>query len=259
VGELITGYDKMVQQRFAAVEADIHELDNRASGTDRELKAMREDIQKLQRGLCVAESAPAEVRTALALEAFEREPIGAMLRISATSLASRAAVLEACTGWLADAGVPVGEFTIAGAELGKTWRIEFKGADGLGTRRARKAQQMLRREDGSWLDPHANGPDGRVRLYISEDKSPKQVRTELLGKKLLSAVQLVHPGKPAKLLRRTGAVTVAWKAGCKVCVDGPEEPAIIMWNYAATAALDMDRDAIVAAFAADAGAGPAVQ
>jgi hypothetical protein len=137
--------------------------------------------------------------------------------------------------------------------------VEFIGSDGLGTRRARKASQLLRRADGTWLDLHARGPTGDVRLYITEDKSSRQVRVEQAGKKLLGAIKQVHPAMPSMLLRREGAVAIAWKPICKVDFSSAEANAIILWNNTAATAAGIDRAQVIAAFEAANGSTASVQ
>jgi hypothetical protein len=167
--------------------------------------------------------------------------------------------VEATADWLRDSGLQQSDFDIMGPALGRAWRVEFTGADGLGTRRARKASQALRRADGSWLDLHARGPTGDVRLYIAEDKSMRQVRVEQAGKKLLGAIKQVHPGMPSMLLRREGAVAIAWKPICKVDFTGAEAPATILWNNTAAAAAGIDRTQVIQAFEAATGSTASIQ
>ena len=103
----------------------------------------------------------------------------------------------------------INKYDLSGPNVGRNFSIKCRGSDGLGARRAKKALDQLRLSDGTWREMAATSPTGTtVRLYLSEDKSPKQIKVEAGGRKLFRAVQASVPGHQCNLNRREGAVSI---------------------------------------------------
>ena len=100
--------------------------------------------------------------------------------------------------------------------------------------------------------------DATIRLYLSEDKSPKQIKLEAAGRKLLRAVCSSVPSQKPHLDKKQGSVSIAWKPVVKVVVRTPEQ-VDLLWNAAAVESLAIDKAAITAAFAQAAAATGSVQ
>eukprot|EP00973_Karenia_brevis_P024694 3405289-Karenia_brevis.AAC.1 len=76
--------------------------------------------------------------------------------------------------------------------ISRNWAIKFVGAGGSGSnaRRAKKAMQALRKNDGEWEKLHAEIPTGAsTQVFVSPDKSPKQRKTDIAAKRLLKVFQ----------------------------------------------------------------------
>eukprot|EP00973_Karenia_brevis_P006738 915291-Karenia_brevis.AAC.1 len=70
-------------------------------------------------------------------------------------------------------------------KLGRNWELFFGGEPGTAARRADKFLQLCR-DDGQWLELHAEAPSGQqTRMYVQPDKCRKQVRLEICTRKLL--------------------------------------------------------------------------
>ena len=84
----------------------------------------------------------------------------------------------------------------------------------------------VRLPDGGWNDFFVKDPSGhQIKLYLSIDKSPKQLRKEREGKRLFNLVkeQLTQAGKAAEipklsLLRKDAVVSHNWRPVAKVVV-----------------------------------------
>ena len=101
-----------------------------------------------------------------------------------------------------------------------------------------------------------------IDIYISPDKSPKQLRTELGGRRLLKAFRAVIPNSACHLDKRSGQVSVRWKPCARVIPQpssGSDASYIIQWNVAAVSELQIDKPQIQSAFDSDMGSQSAVQ
>ena len=101
-----------------------------------------------------------------------------------------------------------------------------------------------------------------IDVYIAPDKSPKQLRTELGGRRLLKAFRSVHPNGACHLDKRTGQVSVQWKP-CARVVPQPSSASdasyVIQWNAAAVSELQISKPQIQSAFDSDMGSQSSVQ
>ena len=255
---LLRAYDKAQQKRFAGIDAGLADVNAKQEKADAEMQKMRASITALEKGLAVAETTVA-VRADLDAEDFDREPDVSVLRLGAAELVAKTSLLAALTSWLEDASLKVEDVEIRGPTIGKQFSIKFAGASGLAGRKARKAFGILRTPEG-WREMCAAGPNGsEIRLYVSEDKSPKQLRKEILAKKLLRAVQDSVKDKQAHLQRRDCSITLEWKSLVRVEVTTADAEPTLLWNAAAVAQLEVDKECIMEKFRQRSGAAASVQ
>eukprot|EP00973_Karenia_brevis_P089026 12346857-Karenia_brevis.AAC.1 len=93
----------------------------------------------------------------------------------------------------------------------KDWSIKFSGPAGPAARRAKKAMQILRNEDGTWHKYQADSPCGdKVDIFIANDKSPKQRRVETTTKRLGRVFETLHPDLKVFVNRKKGTVSHQW-------------------------------------------------
>ena len=87
----------------------------------------------------------------------------------------------------------------------------------------------LKLGDGEWERVLVSAPGGgQVQIYLGPDKSPKQVRTEILTKKAYAILQ-AEGVKDLSINRRRGQVLQDWVPLALVDVKNQEEVEI-MWN-----------------------------
>ena len=261
--ELIRKYDAQVQRRFADHDASLKDITDRCDKIDSDQVKMRDDIKRMQDALALAEAAPAQVRTALESEEFDRPPDLTLVRLNTSELVARAAVLESISPWMSEAGLSDDHWDLLGDQngLARNFVVRFSGPDALAARRARKCLAIRRMPDGTWRpNPRVNTPMNRsVEIYVSPDKSPRQLRTEQGGRKLLKAFRAVHPTKSVHLDKREGVVNVEWKACAKVLAHPEVGVFTIQWNAAVVAELAIQKVQIKEAFDADTGARSNIQ
>eukprot|EP00973_Karenia_brevis_P012918 1752625-Karenia_brevis.AAC.1 len=115
-------------------------------------------------------------------------------RIYATANVSRPSLLSGVGPWLSlfDSAdwLPLGP--VAGVDM--DWTIIFPGPTGLAARRAKKAMQFLRDEEGSWHKYQAVSPcEDRVVIFFPYDKSPKQRKVETNTESLGRVIESLYP------------------------------------------------------------------
>ena len=109
----------------------------------------------------------------------------------------------------------------------------------------------LRNGDGTWKNLETTSPTGRaIRLYINRDRNPRQVKEDILGKRLqkIVAQQLEQKGTPLRCFykKRDTTLFVNWQPVAKLIVEGPER-FYVKWNHVAAEPLGLDREAVAIA------------
>ena len=152
---------------------------------------------------------------------------------------------------MAEVGLEAANYELQGEQLGKIFTLRFLGEANLAARRLNKFMDNLKLANGGWRGLDAQSPTGTtVKLYVNRDRNPRQVKEEVLGKRLqkIVAQQLAAKGNPLHCFYKKHDTTlfVNWQPVAKLIVEGPEAVSI-RWNVVAANPLDLDRDAIVAA------------
>eukprot|EP00973_Karenia_brevis_P024809 3419039-Karenia_brevis.AAC.1 len=98
------------------------------------------------------------------------------------------------------------EWVLQGSETGASqrWTIRFRGPNtATAARRANKAYQLQRGDDGKWIDLQCKTPTGDMaKVHISKDKSPKQQKMEMYTKRLHRSIcTLLHDTPDFKIYR----------------------------------------------------------
>ena len=266
--DLIRGYDGSVQKRLSEHDAQLRDLDTRTQTIETSQASMKNDIKRLTEALALAESATtsAEVTRAFADEAFDRLPDLSVIRLNTSELVSHSSILESIKPLMSEAGLSENQWDLLGAPSGisRNFTVRFTGTEAIAARRAKKCLQLRRLPDGSWRpNPKVTSPMNReIDVYIAPDKSPKQLRTELGGRRLLKAFRSVHPNGACHLDKRSGQVSVQWKP-CARVVPQPSSASdasyVIQWNAAAVSELQINKPQIQSAFDSDMGGQSSVQ
>ena len=95
---------------------------------------------------------------------------------------------------------------------------------------------LLRSDDGAWRKFSRITPADRdTEIFIGPDKSPKQIKMEMEGNKLLQVFKEKCPTLKPYLLRAEGVISVGWVPILNIEVAHGDESSAIHWNNAAVA------------------------
>jgi hypothetical protein len=257
---MLRTYDKGQCSKFDAVEINANALEARVVAHDSKLEQLQASIDVLSKGLVACSSATPQRHTVFS-EDFDAAPSLSLLRLSVACNTTKVALQETVDSWLGENGAlgPT-DYFLAGPEFGKNFSIQFQGEEGLASRRANKAHMSLRGDRGVWRELYVTGPDAtRFKIFVSEDKSRKQIRTETAGKRLFKSLQEVHPTLPSVLRRKEGMVSCNWLPVVKVLVTSADGPPTLQWVAKSVQSLSINKDAITAAFNAATGGTASVE
>ena len=115
-------------------------------------------------------------------------------------------------------------------------------------RRAKKALDSLRLDNGSWTELFCKSPSGSsVRAYAGPDKNAKQMATERLSKKLLTSCKESFDATTWASSKRDGIVTLDGLRIVKVCPKADKSHEL-MWDNSLVLQYNLDKVKIQAAF-----------
>ena len=220
------------------------------------------DFDKLRthvRGLDkVAELADMDVQRVTSDLEYDRAPNVALLRANAAELFSKSALVSVVHSLAEECELKHGDLEIMGSEngLSRNYAIQFKGAGGIGERRARKFMALARGSPPEYRTHMAKAPGAgrQVRLYFNIDKSKRQQRTENEAKRLRGIMQEKISSKEVGCIRKDGVITVDWVPVCKVECPSPDLPPKILFAPNAVnllAGLGVQREEICRIFRED--------
>eukprot|EP00973_Karenia_brevis_P093556 12417883-Karenia_brevis.AAC.1 len=130
-------------------------------------------------------------------------------------------------------------------KLHKNITIRFKGpADGTAARRAEKARQLCR-ASGKWQPLKGHG---EVRVYVNQDKSKKQNKTEWASRQLKRILLKELPEKKSMVLVAEGVARIEELDTISVDVGGPSSTPSLLWNQKAVRELQINKQSIINAF-----------
>ena len=244
-GALLRKYDGMLQSRLGKIETDMAEVSNRQDQVELEQRALRSQIEALGKSLAVAVATPPEKMAEA--DAFSRQVDLSIFRVNTSVLVSKLEVASALAPWMDEAGLQGSDFSLAGPALAKQFVLQFNGEGGLGTRRAKKAGQLLRNGE-VWKQFYVTSPaEGEVPLYISMDKNGKQVATERGVKNLRNALLEVHPAKKWTMQKKDGSIQLDWMpiARCRPQEDGH---LLVEWNGLQVAKEEINKEEVMRIF-----------
>ena len=242
---LITKYDEGVQEKYGQLEKKISCLNERTGSLEKsngELFQKCADLDKkigeFARTLEIAETATPAPTQPPYNPNWDREADGTIIKVNANEVVPREDVIKALEGLL-------GEFKdrtiMSGSNSAdsKAYTIKFTGPTGTAKQRVQKVLASQRRADGTWneysvkvRDPSDDSGDGRlklVRLSIGEDKSSKQIATEIAGKKLRDILSEVYPAKQFYLSKADGKISSNW-INIAMVVPQPDKSVTIDWQ-----------------------------
>ena len=144
----------------------------------------------------------------------------------------------------------IADMSLNGDDLGKRFVLQFTGMSHTASKRAQKAQDLLRNPDKSWKKFNVTSPGNRqTEIFVSRDKNGRQIRTEISTRRMRDAIHAAHPNLNLFVNKQQGTVSDGWTPLVKV-EPHPDEPVTIRWHTPAIEARNFDKDAIVLAFKA---------
>ncbi len=193
-------------------------------------------------------------------EEWDRPPILEHLSIGTHDNCAKSTVFESLQPWLDELGLHDKPYRLDGPPMGRNFTLKFTGTPGLGAKRAKKANVLLRnKENNTWREMSTTDPEGtHVRIYVSPDKSPKYTRERQLCKRLLRSFNHAFPGRSFYFNPRLQAV----------CLDGKPLATVVAksfeqfdpkWKYSNIEAYSLDKEPIATHFASITGLAPEIE
>jgi hypothetical protein len=242
------------EQKFVETNSQLRAA---SQALEAESVAAKASYAEMARAVAIAEKVTPPPN-GIDLDDFDRALDPTIILANSASNVSKKAVQAALVTLFDDACVPSDQWRVDGAELGRNFTIQLLGAGGIASLRAKKAMGLIKNSDGTFRRHHCKGPEKEeIELYLSGDKNNKRRKIEVLSKKLFRVLQAEHDDKEFHCQRRTGTITVGWRALAKLAVRGPDD-FDILWDNAALTAHGITKANILEKFNASAGSAAGV-
>jgi len=258
--DTLAAFGHQIDAKFAEQTAAINEVkdrvdkvESRQDGLHSELEELRAGQARLQASLHIANKS-AITREDLDQDLFDRPPDLSIIKISSQKFASKTAVEDAITPWLASCGLARDIWTITGRPSGKRFYVKFLQNPLSAGKLVRECLSTLKDEDGNWKNFDVKLVTGQsCKLFIGGDESPKAGVQRRLAACLKKALAQLYPQIDEVHYRpraKVGPSVYAAKlplATLQPESESPEKKAI-MWNPTALADLakfGFDRNSVV--------------
>jgi hypothetical protein len=228
---LLTKYDEAQTQKFNALHSNLAEIQARCDKSERDNAELWKTVRQLQDAMAMARDS-AMAQDVLDNDEFDRPVQLDTLRVGTAIPVSREALLEATKSWLAELKLSDEMWTLTGPTTGKQFSLRFLGLPVVAARWAKKANTCLKQSDGTWKDilvEDENG--GTTNLFIGEDRNPKMLVQDRLGRRIASAVRELHPKMHIFYRKRDSTVFIQSKPVIRPVADSREEFRFL-WDHA---------------------------
>jgi hypothetical protein len=148
----LTAQHQVLEQQFLVERI-------RTAQIEAEQNKIKEDMGNLQAAIAVAESAPADNLERSVPNQPARLVDPSIIRISAACLVSLESVTFVLESWLAESGFQPAAYELQGGNLSRLFSFQFKGENGIASRKARSAISSLK-NSGVWKQLAIKRPDG---------------------------------------------------------------------------------------------------
>ena len=227
--EAMKKQDEAWNQRMGRVEAEVMELKARISSLEEWKPQTEAEVTKVKTALQVVESSSPERVVDREDMDFTRDPDPTIVKVRATEKVSPEAIGDALKVVFDEMGLDDSNFHVEGRDLDKSFNIQFHGTGNLAIRRVAKFLS-LQKSEGEWRTFTAKMPDGQpTRIYVDSDKSPRQIRKDILTRKLHKVLKGHYPAIPFFCRKRDGVVSVDWVPFARVSVLS-REAHTLEWN-----------------------------
>ena len=240
--EALRSADIAYQARFAAQDSEIADIKRRLVAVEQHRTVQESTNKKLADGLALASSSPAEVPTFSA--DFEREIDPCLVRIRTMEATTLEYISGLLSELLCEASMSLDDVDVEGLEPGKQFSVRFTGASGLAARRAGKFLSLQRTSTG-WRDffvrAAGSSPDApKVQVFFDTDKNPKQVRREMVGRKLAKIIRQSGTTERVTHKKKDGVIALGFVPLAKIATDNPEHYKV-EWNLELLRTKGLDR------------------
>ncbi|CAK0852171.1 unnamed protein product [Prorocentrum cordatum] len=186
------------------------DIGSRQKQADKTISHMAEHITALQKALKVANKQP--VRETFTGRDLDRAVDLTIIKVHADGLATLDRATEALAKWITECGIDKSLFQIQGQDTSRYFTIQFTGLPGPASRRVLKVLGSLRNRDGSWtrIRAPAIAGSGPVELRVGPDKSPKQIKTDIVGMRIRQVLERAFPHRAWRVDRAKGWVSAKW-------------------------------------------------
>ena len=125
--------------------------------------------------------------------------------------------------WVSDIDLSEADFQLQPfpreAQTSKWWTLKMGGVPRAAATRVGKLLSSLQDKDGKWKQTAVHSGGSSVRLFISPDKSPKQVTTEIHTKLARKALEAAYPKLAWRAQPRDGVITIDQVPLVKIVAD----------------------------------------
>jgi len=246
---------KFAEQTVAIneVKERVDKVESRQDGLHSEMEELRAGQARLEASLHLANKS-AITREDLNQDLFDRPPDLGIIKISSQKFASKMAVEDAITPWLASCGLARDIWTITGRPSGKRFYVKILQNPLSAAKLVLECLGNLKDENGNWKNFDVQLVGGKsCKLFIGGDESPKAGVQRRLAACLKKALAQLYPQIEEVHYRPRAKVGPAvYSANVPLATLQPEsespEKKSILWNPTALpdlAKFGFDRNSVV--------------
>ena len=209
---LVRQYDVQMSARVGQVEGDVKDLKTAQAATDDKQAELWTKVQALERALAMAEADAHAVLNGTLDTSFDRVPDATILRINSATPVLKEPLQLFLDKWLVDLNLKQEDATLTSgkpdSEACKYWKVQLNGLPRTAAGRVSNLLHSLREENGDWKPTAVQSGGTAVRLFISADKSAKQITTEIHTKAAKKAMEQLHPTLSWRVQTKEGTLLV---------------------------------------------------
>ena len=218
--------DANYQARFDASDARMCEVEKRLAAIETSQSSGAKRVEKLATEVAAASATEPPPRVLDHL--FDRAPHQNVIIARASDITDSGSVREVLDALLAEAGLESNVADIKGDGPRKRFEIVFNGNEALGAKRANKVLAVQQKDASGWREHWGRGSgDRQVQLFFDADKSRKQEKGEIIGKKVRNYLR--DRGFKAFLSKEEAMVSVNFLPVADVLIESEREFEI-KWN-----------------------------
>jgi len=187
---------------------------------------------------------------------WDRSPDPGVLVLNCPgALCNRSDVLQFCKELANGCGIPNNHFSVEGSSPGHKYTVRFVEAADLAARHVRTILGAQRKGPGEWEQhtlPTAAG--GTTPVYVNADKNNRQVKTEILLKKLVAFLKEQHPGTKVTPHREEALIKFEWRPAVRIDIQS-QSCASLVWKDAQVDFFKIDKKSAEEYFTEELGGG----